>query len=239
MKKSIYSVYLTAVILTLFSCHTQNTPPGIYGNRIYTFQLGSKTPQSELYLEKCSKINLSTNQNLMLLPFQSNSADSLDRIIADIEINDCVSYNRNETKLVQTKSKVESIKSPDKIKNSIPKIALQNARKMASFAPTNLKQAKKFPKEFKKNVKEMKATFLDYEGPNNFVTYGLYAILAGLTLFLLGILLFFIFTGGTMRTTNPAIGFLFGILGAAGIFLFVVGCLMWLLGWMAYGLGIY
>ena len=150
-----------------------------------------------------------------------------------------VSIAKNETINDQYISEIILKESPKKLKNSIPKIAIQNARKMASLVPKNLKQAKKFPKEFKKNLKVVNATFLDYEGPNTFITYGLYALLAGLTLFLLGILLFFILTGGTMRTTNPVIGFLFGILGAAGIFLFVVGSLMWLLGWIGYGLGIY
>ena len=170
---------------------------------------------------------------------KTSNAEKSPKKVFNKPVQQSLSIAENETINNQYISEIFPKESPENVKKSIPKIAIQNARKMASLEPKHLNQAKKFPKGFKKNVKEMKATFLDYEGPNNFVTYGLYAILAGLTLFLLGILLFFIFTGGTMRTTNPAIGFLFGILGAAGIFLFVVGCLMWLLGWMAYGLGIY
>jgi len=170
---------------------------------------------------------------------KTSNAEKSPKKVLNKPVQQSLSIAENETINNQYISEIFPKESPENVKKSIPKIAIQNARKMASLEPKNLNQAKKFPKGFKKNVQEVKATFLDYEGPNNFVTYGLYAILAGLTLFLLGILLFFIFTGGTMRTTNPAIGFLFGILGAAGIFLFVVGCLMWLLGWIAYGLGIY
>ncbi len=154
-------------------------------------------------------------------------------------VQQSLSIAENETINNQNISEIFPKESPENVKKSIPKIAIQKARKMASLVPNNLNQAKKFPKEFKKNLKEVKATFLDYEGPNTFITYGLYTLLAGLTLFLLGILLFFIFTNGTMTTTNAAIGFPLGLLMAAGVFLFVVGCLMWLLGWMAYGLGIY
>ena len=170
---------------------------------------------------------------------KTSNAEKSPKKVLNKPVQQSLSIAENETINNQYISEIFPKESPKNVKKSIPKIAIQNARKMASLEPKHLNQAKKFPKGFKKNVQEVKATFLDYEGPNTFITYGLYALLAGLTLFLLGILLFFIFTGGTMRTTNPAIGFLFGILGAAGIFLFVVGCLMWLLGWMAYGLGIY
>ena len=170
---------------------------------------------------------------------KTSNAEKSPKKVLNKPVQQSLSIAENETINNQYISEIFPKESPENVKKSIPKIAIQNARKMASLEPKHLNQAKKFPKGFKKNVQEVKATFLDYEGPNTFITYGLYALLAGLTLFLLGILLFFIFTGGTMRTTNPAIGFLFGILGAAGIFLFVVGCLMWLLGWMAYGLGIY
>lgn len=170
---------------------------------------------------------------------KTSNAEKSPKKVLNKPVQQSLSIAENETINNQYISEIFPKELPENVKKSIPKIAIQNARKMASLEPKHLNQAKKFPKGFKKNVQEVKATFLDYEGPNTFITYGLYALLAGLTLFLLGILLFFIFTGGTMRTTNPAIGFLFGILGAAGIFLFVVGCLMWLLGWMAYGLGIY
>jgi hypothetical protein len=170
---------------------------------------------------------------------KTSNAEKSPKKVLNKPVQQSLSIAENETINNQYISEIFPKESPENVKKSIPKIAIQNARKMASLEPKQLNQAKKFPKGFKKNVQEVKATFLDYEGPNTFITYGLYTLLAGLTLFLLGILLFFIFTNGTMTTTNAAIGFPLGLLMAAGVFLFVVGCLMWLLGWMAYGLGIY
>lgn len=147
---------------------------------------------------------------------------------------------------IEIGSKLEPIKIDYKITEpqtaaqySIPEIPIKQALQLAKLTPKKMSQVKQLPKEVKKNVQEMKSTFLGYEGPNEFITYGLYSILAGATLFLLGLLLFFILTNGTMSTTNAAIGFPLGLLMAAGIFLFFVGVLMWLLGWIAYGLGIY